>query len=55
MNGVRISCLEGGYLVRLYVDLGDTSCNAVSCGGFGAPTDVDFRANVVRAGVNYRF
>ena len=39
----------------LYVDLGDTSCNAVSCGGFGAPTDVDFRANIVRAGVNYRF
>ena len=39
----------------LYVDLGNTSCNAVSCGGFGVPTDVDFRTNIVRAGVNYRF
>ena len=39
----------------LYVDLGKTSRDVVSCGGFGVPTDVDFRGNVVRAGVNYRF
>jgi len=36
----------------LYVDLGKHSCD-VACTGI--PTDVDFRANIVRAGVNYRF
>jgi outer membrane immunogenic protein len=37
----------------LYVDLGKMSCDAVSCGG--AVTDVSFKTNIVRAGVNYRF
>jgi outer membrane immunogenic protein len=36
----------------LYVDLGKTTCETGVC---GTPTDVDFRANVVRAGLNYRF
>jgi outer membrane immunogenic protein len=35
----------------LYVDLGKGDCNTVC----GIPTDVDFKAHVVRAGVNYRF
>jgi len=39
----------------LYVDLGNASCNAAACAAFGVPTDVDFKANIVRAGVNYRF
>jgi outer membrane immunogenic protein len=39
----------------LYVDLGNTSCDAATCGGLGFPADVDFRTNIVRAGVNYRF
>ena len=36
----------------LYTDLGKTNCGASVC---GASTDVDFRANIVRAGLNYRF
>lgn len=36
----------------LYVDLGDVGCSAVAC---GIATNVDLRANVVRAGVNLRF
>lgn len=36
----------------LYVDLGSTSCAAGSC---AIATDVDFNANIVRAGINYRF
>jgi len=36
----------------LYVDLGKQTCD-VGCTGIS--TDVNFRANVVRAGVNYRF
>jgi outer membrane immunogenic protein len=36
----------------LYVDLGDVSCNVLTC---GLPASVDFRANIVRAGVNFRF
>jgi outer membrane immunogenic protein len=39
-------------LEYLYVDLGDTTCSAAAC---GAATNVDLTANVVRAGVNYRF
>jgi len=35
----------------LYADLGKTGCN-IACGG---PTDVKFDANIVRAGINYRF
>jgi outer membrane immunogenic protein len=39
-------------LEYLYVDLGKTTCGAATC---GVDTDVKFRANIVRAGVNYRF
>jgi outer membrane immunogenic protein len=36
----------------LYVDLGKGGCGAAVC---GVPTDVDFKTNIVRAGLNYRF
>jgi outer membrane immunogenic protein len=36
----------------LYTDLGSTSCPAASC---GVTTSADFRANILRAGLNYRF
>jgi hypothetical protein len=36
----------------LYVDLGSIGCGALAC---GLPTNVDFRTNVVRAGLNFRF
>jgi outer membrane immunogenic protein len=36
----------------LYVDLGNSNCSVGSC---AVSTNVDFRTNVVRAGVNYRF
>jgi len=36
----------------LYVDLGKFSCGAAVC---GVPTDVDYRAHIARAGVNYKF
>jgi outer membrane immunogenic protein len=36
----------------LYVDLGKGSCGTGVC---GTPTDVDFKAHIVRAGLNYRF
>lgn len=36
----------------LYADLGSTSCDAITC---GVVTDVDFRANIARAGINYHF
>ena len=36
----------------LYVDLGDIDCAAGSC---SLPTNVDFKTNVVRAGLNLRF
>ena len=39
-------------LEYLYADLGDTTCSAASC---GVATNVDLTANVVRAGLNYRF
>ncbi len=39
-------------LEYLYVDLGKVSCAATSC---GLPADVSFNANIVRAGLNYRF
>ena len=38
----------------LYVDLGDMSCSAASCGGTGT-TAVEFNAHVLRGGLNYRF
>ena len=36
----------------LYADLGKANCSAATCGN---STDVSFNANVVRAGINYRF
>jgi outer membrane immunogenic protein len=36
----------------LYADLGDTTCAAGNC---ALPTTVDLTANMVRAGINYRF
>jgi outer membrane immunogenic protein len=39
-------------LEYLYVDLGTANCSATTC---GASTDVDFKTNLVRVGVNYRF
>jgi len=36
----------------LYVDLGDTDCSAGSC---LPSTKVDFKTNIVRGGINYRF
>jgi len=36
----------------LHVDLGDGSCDATNC---GIPTSVDFKSDIVRAGLNYRF
>ncbi len=36
----------------LYVDLGRTTCSAATC---GIDTDVKFKDNVVRTGLNYRF
>jgi outer membrane immunogenic protein len=36
----------------LYVDLGSVGCGAVAC---GLPADVDFRANILRGGINFRF
>jgi len=35
-----------------YVDLGTANCSAATC---GLSTDVKFRTNIVKAGVNYRF
>jgi outer membrane immunogenic protein len=39
-------------LEYLYVDLGSLNCGTASC---GAPTNIDMRSNVVRAGLNLRF
>jgi outer membrane immunogenic protein len=36
----------------LYVDLGDTNCSAGAC---LPSTNVDFKTNIVRGGINYRF
>lgn len=36
----------------LYVDLGKGSCGVAQC---GIPTDVSYTANLVRAGINFRF
>ncbi len=36
----------------LYADLGTASCSAATC---GVATDVTFKTNIVRAGVNYHF
>lgn len=39
-------------LEYLYADLGKATCDATHC---GTSTDANFRANVVRLGVNYRY
>ena len=39
-------------LEYLYVDLGSTGCSAAAC---GIATNVDFRASLVRAGLNFKF
>jgi outer membrane immunogenic protein len=39
-------------LEYLYVNLGTANCSAMTC---GSSTDVKFRTNLVRLGVNYRF
>jgi outer membrane immunogenic protein len=36
----------------LYADLGKASCGAATC---GVDTDIKFKANLVRVGLNYRF
>ena len=36
----------------LYTDLGKSTCSAASC---GVDTDVTWKANIVRVGLNYRF
>ena len=47
----------GGWSTKLeylYVDLGDATCGSANCGGL-TNTQVSFTANLVRAGLNYRF
>jgi opacity protein-like surface antigen len=39
-------------LEYLYTDLGTATCSASTC---GVDTDVTYKANLVRAGLNYRF
>jgi outer membrane immunogenic protein len=39
-------------LEYLYADLGKATCDAVTC---GLNTDVRFKANIIKLGVNYRF
>ncbi len=39
-------------LEYLYVDLGKGECGVTTC---GVATDVEFKTNIVRAGLNYRF
>jgi outer membrane immunogenic protein len=41
-------------LEYLYVDLGTATCTAAAC-GLPADAKIDFTANVLRAGLNYRF
>lgn len=38
----------------LYVDLGKVTCDAATCGG-GADSEITYKTNMVRLGVNYRF
>ena len=38
----------------LYADLGKITCDAATCGG-GADTEITYKTNIVRLGVNYRF
>jgi len=38
----------------LYADLGKVTCAAATCGG-GADSEITYKTNIVRLGVNYRF
>jgi outer membrane immunogenic protein len=54
-GGVEVA-LAGNWTAKaeyLYVDLGQFDCG-VNCGAV-PPVNVDFRANIVRGGINYRF
>jgi outer membrane immunogenic protein len=46
-----------GKVEYLFVDLGEFDCEARDCGGRpnGLANKVDYQANIVRAGINYRF
>jgi outer membrane immunogenic protein len=49
------AALSGNWTAKveyLYADLGNTSCDVITC---GAPIDVDFHSHIVRAGLNMRF
>jgi outer membrane immunogenic protein len=53
-GGVEVA-LTGPWTAKveyLYVDLGKTTCAAGNC---ALPSNVDLTANIVRAGINYRF
>ncbi|HEY5166843.1 MAG TPA: outer membrane protein [Pseudolabrys sp.] len=55
VGGGLEAALSGPWTAKveyLYVDLGKGSCGVAVC---GTATDVNFRANIVRAGLNYRF
>ena len=39
----------------LYVDLGHGTCSAAVCSGPGVKSAIDFIAQLVRVGLNYRF
>lgn len=39
----------------LYVDLGKFDCNAACSGIAGLPSEVSYKENVIRAGINYKF
>jgi len=41
-------------LEYLYLDLGSATCSAATC-GLATDANVNFTANIVRAGLNYRF
>ena len=56
VGGGLEAALSGPWTVKveyLYVDLGKGDCGGAACNGI--PTEVDFKANIVRAGLNYRF
>ena len=39
----------------LYVDLGSFDCNAGCSGAAGVASSVDYKTNIIRAGLNYKF
>ena len=44
--------IAGGVLTTYYADLGKAEIDIAACGG---GTDVSFKTNIVRGGLNYRF